>query len=109
MKKCKECYQIMNTGYGECLEHNPDIGKMIDWREELVKILPLQHATLEVHNILIKFISSTIQTEREKALKTALDLIGGRTYPFNSEWNEGVEWCEERIKGLIKFYERTTR
>lgn len=94
MKKCKECYQIMNTGYGECLEHNPDIGKMIDWREELVKILPLQHATLEVHNILIKFISSTIQTEREKERERILNAL---RYAVAEE-EDGYDTLEEIIK-----------
>lgn len=66
--------------YGKASERNakPWVGlsseNVQSWEERLVTILPLEHATLEVHNILFQFISELL-TQAEEERKDAIEAM----------------------------------
>jgi hypothetical protein len=55
-------------------ENPPQSTEMEEWKKELVSILPLQHATLEVHNILFKFINKTLSSHSQKLKEKIMEL-----------------------------------
>jgi len=99
-QNCNKCYPKTDS----TSNLTPESTEMEEWKKELVSILPLQHATLEVHNILFKFINKTLDSHSQKLVSEIKEkMLKNKNYVAQhlEEYCNGYNQAIEDSKNII--------